>query len=270
MKPLTIQAIRAASVNASDVLAPLPPGFTALAKELGKGFNRLAASAPVFSFESCGKLAEQALAGDDAHAAMMLAADNRFALRIVMDRGFVFGLCDLVFGGVGNEPHFAEDRPLSNIERAMADMFAGLVAETLPQAFEGVEMPNFAILAAESEDAPEYRPEATVTILAAIHGATGEIKFELPRAFIAMLGPQAAQPIAAVVVQPRIDNVAVELTALLAEMPMSLGDVTRLARGQLIRLNATTATPVTVMSEGVELFRAKLGQSARRYCLGVM
>jgi flagellar motor switch protein FliM len=270
MKPLTIQAIRAATVTASDALAPLPPLFNGLARELGKNFTQRWAATPGFTYESCTKLPEPAPAGEDAHPAMIVAADNRFALRIVMDRGLVFGLCDLVFGGVGNEPPFAEDRPLSAIERSVADMFAELIAETLPQALDGADLPSFGLLQPERADAPEHRPEASVTMLAAIHGATGEIKFEVPRAFIACLVPQAAQPITAATATPRIDDVAVELTALLAEMPMSLGDVTRLARGQLIRLNATAATPVQVTSEGVELFRAKLGQSARRYCLGVI
>ena len=67
----------------------------------------------------------------------------------------------------------------------------------------------------------------------------------------------------------RVETIEVELVAVLAEFQMSLDSVTSLHAGQVIKLENDIASPLVVCSDGIELFTARLGQTARKFCLSI-
>jgi flagellar motor switch protein FliM len=266
LKPLTAQAFRAAGEKSRDGLAQLPQGFGRFAKELGKSVAKLTASPPDFAYESFATIA--GAAGPDHAVFLLQSAEPQRMVRVVLDRALVFGLCDLMLGGVGNEPPFTEERPLSRLELALAELFAIGVGETLPYAFpEGAIEPL--TLRRDAEEEPDFEAALSITMLGTIHGYSGEMRLDLNQTLADLLKAQgAASEIGAA--KPSMDIINVELTAILAGLPMSLDEIGRFARGQLIRLGTHASTPVSVTSGGVELFKARLGQGERRFCLGVI
>ncbi len=60
-----------------------------------------------------------------------------------------------------------------------------------------------------------------------------------------------------------------ELVAVLAEIQMSLEGIANLHAGQMIKLESDISSPLTVCSDGIELFTAKLGQSEKKFCLSI-
>jgi flagellar motor switch protein FliM len=268
LQPLTAQAFRAAGEKNRDSHPQLPQAFTRFAKALCKNFTRLSASPPSFVYESFSP-GSGAVRAEADHAAFMLEglAPSRM-VRVVIDRALVFGLCDLMLGGVGNEPPFVEERPLSRLELALAELVAVEIGTALPHSFpEGSVEPL--TLRTAAEDRPVFEAVLSIVMLGTIHGYSGDLRLELSQALVDVLKPQAAA-LDEAAAKPGMDTVNVDLTAILTQFPMSLDEIGRLGRGQLIRLGATAATPVSVSSGGVELFKARLGQGERRFCLGVI
>jgi flagellar motor switch protein FliM len=266
MQQLTASALRSSVESKSDDMGLLPQGFTRFAKALSRNFAQLAPASPGFSYESHVKSAP--VIPDEAAVIFLLQCPAPVAqLRLTLDRALVFGLCDVMFGGVGNEPPFAEARPLSNIEQAIAGMFAGYVGSLLPQAF-ATEPFSLHKPSDDQEEAP-FSSAVTVTLLGTMHGYSGEMKIELPEALAGLFKPQASLQ-APEACAPNIEKIPVNLVAVLGDLSMSLEDLTRLSPGQTVRLNSTIATPISLESEGVELCKARLGQNARRFCLSVL
>jgi flagellar motor switch protein FliM len=271
MKPLTVGAFRAAGERGADGLAQLPQCFMRFAKQLGRNVAKLTPQAPSFAYDSLAPKPAK-FAEDCNHAVFLLeCAEPWHMLRLVLDKPLVLGLCDLLLGGVGNEPPFADERPLSRIEIDLAELLAAEVGSSFPEAFPSGMMQPF-VLKSSSEDEKSFEAVLSITILAAMHGYSGEMRLELPQSLLDLFKPETATAESGSMsaAKPCVDSVNVDLTAILAEVPMNLDDVGRFARGQLIRLGITATSPVAVLSGGVELFKARLGQSDRKYSLGVI
>ncbi len=267
LKPLTAQAFCAAGDRTRDGLAALPEAFSRFARELGRNMSKFSASPASFAYESFGLQSKDAAAGTDDAAFILCGADPECMARVVMDRALVFGFCDLLLGGVGNEQPFAEERPFSRLELALAELVAVEAGVALPQAFPDAALEPLSLQTA-AEDTPAFEAALSITMLGTIHGYCGEMRLELSAALASLLKPGTAAH--EKTAKPSMDAISVDLTAILAEVPMSLDDIGRLGRGQLIRLGATAVTPVSVTSGGVELFKARLGQGERKFCLGII
>jgi flagellar motor switch protein FliM len=270
LKPLSIGAIRAAAARTTDSLALLPQGFERFAKHLGKSCGSLMSAPPHISYESFAPVqGATAFADTDGISFMLDGSVPPSSMRVTMDRPLVFGLCDLLLGGVGNEAPFAEDRPISKIEHSLARLLASEVGAALPEAFPpgaaGAMMPR----TRPADEMPPFKAAARISFLCTLQGYSGEMLLDLPDELLKLFTLKSAVPHAEAG-KPAVDTIAIDLTAVLADMPMSVDEVGKLARGQLIRLNATAQTPVKVQGGEIELFRARLGQHARKYCLAVI
>jgi flagellar motor switch protein FliM len=278
--PLSVTAIRSISEGSADSLAMIPKSFGRFALALSKSVLDFAPVAPSFSYENHSQ--NQTVEFDETAqlSELLICSEVRHAVRVTADRSAIFGICDAVFGGVGNEPAFVESRPFSQIERATIRLLFCAVGRALPLAFAAFSEFSVAPKQDPNDDPlfPPFKPFVSITILCNIHGYSGEISIELPQELAVFFKPVASQkqeagaaPLSewAPQISARMEGIEVELTALLAEFSMNLDGVTCLQKGQVVKLHNTVASPLTLHVEGVTLFTAKLGQTANKFCLSI-
>jgi flagellar motor switch protein FliM len=285
VKPLSIDAIRAKADTSESNLTMLPKSFGRFAAMLSKDVLGIAPSAPSFTFEGfCGAEARlgREVEENSCLTELLVCGDFGQSVRVSVDRSAVFGLCSVVFGGVGNEPAYSEARPFSSIERAVTQLFIKTLGRTLPSAFPNIALKEFFLAPLqdpnEEPQYPPFEPFVSIKILCNIHGYSGELIIEIPQELALLFGPAANEPRApeapkisewAMHISDRVEGIEIELVAILAEFQMSLDGITSLRAGQVINLENDIASPLTVSSENVKLFTAKLGQTARKFCLSI-
>jgi flagellar motor switch protein FliM len=283
-KPLSLEALRAKADRPAN-LALLPKAFGRFALTLSKDFLSMASTSPSFTFEGFCRTEAQLVQDVEENWSLsetLICGELRQGIRVSIDRPVIYGLCDVVFGSVGNEPAYAEARPFSKIERAITQLFFKTVGRAMPSAFQNIALKEFFVAPPEdpNDDAkyPPVKPFVSVKILCNIHGYSGELLIEIPEelALQFQLGEDKQHAPAAPKVSEwgrqisgRVETIEVELVAVLAEFQMSLDSVTSLHAGQVIKLENDIASPLTVCSDGIELFTARLGQTARKFCLSI-
>jgi flagellar motor switch protein FliM len=284
-KPLSLEALRAKADRPINNLALLPKSFGRFALSLSKDFLNIASTSPSFTFEGFCRTEAQLVQEVEENWCLsesLICGELKQGIRVSIDRPVIYGLCDVVFGGVGNEPAYSETRPFSKIERAIAQLFFKTVGRAMPSAFPSVALKEFFVSPPEdpNED-PQYppvKPFVSVKILCNIHGYSGELLIEIPEELALQFRPVDDLPHVPKVpkvsewgtqISGRVETIEVELVAVLAEFQMSLDGVTSLHAGQVIKLENDIASPLVVCSDGIELFTARLGQTARKFCLSI-
>jgi flagellar motor switch protein FliM len=284
-KPLSIDAIRAKSETSTSNLAMIPKCFGRFVQILSGEIASIAPTAPNFSYEGYARsevLLVKEQEENSSLSELLVCSELQQCIRVNVDRGIIYGICDVVFGGVGNEAAYAEARPFSRIEHAVVGLFFKAVGRSMPLAFTSVDFREFFIapLQGPEEDSanPPFKPAVCVKLLCNIHGYSGDLTIELPNELAALFKPEDSERNVVNVppssewgtqISGRVEGTEIELTAVLSEFLMSLDGVTSLYSGQLIRLENHIASPLMVYSEGVQLFSAKLGQTAKRFCLSI-
>ena len=283
--PLSIGAIQSRLDTTPDSLALIPKSFGRFTQALSKELIGFAATAPNFSYDGYVRSEAQITKEPEDNAEvseLLVCADLQHRLRVTADRSVIFGICDVVFGGVGNETAYVEQRPFSKIEHSLIKIFFAALGRALPSAFARMDMAQFYVEPTQDpNEEPLYPPFSAfvaVRILCNIHGYSGEVTIEMSQELAAFFKPVApekqrasATPTSewAPQMSERVDGVEVELTAVLAEFQMNLDGITSLQKGQMIKLQNTVASPLALHSEGVNLFTAKLGQTASRFCVSI-
>jgi flagellar motor switch protein FliM len=246
---------------------------------------RFAATSPNFSYDSYVRSAAQIAKDFEDNSTLtefLICADRQYRLRVTADRSVIFGVCDAVFGGVGNEEAYAEPRPFSKIEQSFMKIFFAAVGRALPSAFAGMDVAQFIVEPLQDPNDeplyPPFSPFVAVRILCNIHGYSGEVTIEMPQELAALFKSVDSEKDTARApsvsewapqMSERVEGIEVELTAVLAEFLMNLDGITSLQKGQVIKLQNTVASPLALHSQGVNLFTAKLGQTASRFCLSI-
>ncbi len=284
-KPLSLEALRAKADRPTNNLALLPKSFGRFGLALSKDFLTIAPTSPSFTFEGFCRTGAQLVQEVEENWCLsetLICGELKQGVRVSIDRPFIYGLCDVVFGSVGNEPAYGEARPFSKIERAIVQLFFKTVGRAMPSAFPNAALKEFFVAPPEdpNED-PQYppvKPFVSVKILCNIHGYSGELLIEIPEELALQFQPvddkrhaPAAPKVSewGVQISGRVETIEVELVAVLAEFQMSLDSVTGLHAGQMIKLENDIASPIVVCSDGIELFTARLGQTARKFCLSI-
>ena len=284
-KPLSAAAIRSRVEKSSDSMAMLPKAFYRFGQALVKELLKFAPAAPSFSYDGSQKTEAHQVKEIDDNANLsevLVSGDLRESIRITVDREIVFGICDLAFGGVGNEPAYAEARPFSKIECAVMRLFFDAVGRSLPAAFFNISLKDFFVAPVQNpnEDPffPPFKPFISVRMLCNIHGYSGEMRIELPEKLATLIRPAGEEKLTSSAlptsewgakISDRVENIEMELTVVLSEFIMSLDRVTKLQTGEIIEFTNDISSSLAVCSEGVKLFDAKLGQSARKFCVSI-
>lgn len=284
-KPLSLDAIRSKADKPTNNLSMLPKLFGRFALALSKEIQNIASASPSFTFEGFCRTEAQLVQEIEENATLselLICGEMRQSVRVSIDRPAIYGLCDLIFGGVGNEPAHSEARPFSKIERAIMQLFFKTVGRALPSAFPSMAMKEFFVAPPQdpNEDPryPPIKPFVSVKILCNIHGYSGELLIEMPEQLALLFRPADERQLAVnapqvsewgTQISGRVESIEVELVAVLAEFQMSLDGITNLHTGQVIRLENDISSPLAVCSDGIELFTARLGQAARKFCLSI-
>lgn len=284
-KPLSLEALRAKAEKPTNNLALLPKSFSRFTLALSKDFLSIAPATPSFSFEGFCRAEAQLTQEAEENwclSELLVCGELKQLIRVTIDRPVIYGLCDVVFGGVGNEPAYAQARPFSKIERAITQLFFKTVGRAIPSAFPNAALKEFlAVPPQDPNEDPQYppvKPFVSVKILCNIHGYSGELLIELPEELALQFRPADERQHApeelrvsewGTQISDRVETIEVELVAVLAEFQMSLDSVTSLHAGQVIKLENDIASPLVVCSDGIELFTARLGQTARKFCLSI-
>jgi flagellar motor switch protein FliM len=284
-KPLSLDAIRSKADAPTNNLVLLPKAFGRFSVVLAKNTSDIAATAPNFAFEGfCRTEAQPVQEADEGSCLteLLICGDVGQSVRVSVDRATIFGLCDAVFGGVGNEPAYSEARPFSRTERAIVQLFFKIFGRSLPSAFSSIALKEFIVAPPQdpNEDPvnPPFKSFVSVKILCNIFDYSGELTIELPEELALFFRPAddkrrgpktpkisewGAQ------ISGRVEGIEMELVAVLAEFQMSLDRIADLHPGQVIELGNSNASPLTVCSEGIGLFTAKLGQTSGKFCLSI-
>ena len=285
VKPLSLEAIRSKAEKPTNNLALIPKSFGRFSQTLSKEILSIASTSPGFIFEGfCRTEAQldQEVEENWCLSEILICDELKQCVRVTIDRPVIYGLCDLIYGGVGNEQAYAEARPFSRIERAVTQLFFKTIGRALPSAFSSVAFKEFAVAPPQdpNEDPryPPINPFVAVKILCNIHGYSGEILIELPEKLALLFRPAEVEQHAPKVpgisewgaqISERVETIEVELVAVLAQFQMNLDKVTSLHTGQMITLENDISSPLSVCSDGIELFTARLGQSERKFCLSI-
>jgi flagellar motor switch protein FliM len=285
IKPLSMEAIRAGTDTSDGDLTLLPKAFGRFSQALSREILSTVSTAPSFSYEGFYRSetrSDREIEENSCLSELLVCAELQQNMRITIDRAVVFGICNVVFGDVGNEPAYNEARPFSKIECAVMQLFFKSAARALPSAFTGLALKEFCVAPRQDPDdenaPPPFKSFVTVKMICNIFGYSGELLVEIPEKLASFFKPvkiekHVSKPARVSEwgqqISGRVDGMEMELKAVLSEFKMSIEDITGLHAGQMIKLENIISSPVVLCSEGVELFTARLGQTARKFCLSI-
>ncbi|MCW3015790.1 MAG: hypothetical protein JWO02_2882 [Solirubrobacterales bacterium] len=171
-----------------------------------------------------------------------------------------------------------KDRPLTDIDLILVRRLVRTLVETLSGIWFDlaeltVSLTDVTTLAEHVQVAAGSEPTLMLTMEARLHKASSTMALLVPYAAIA---PAAAafshrdddtgqyDPAAARAVRAGLERVDVTVRAEVADTQMTLEDILALAPGDLIRLNATTGTPIGLYADRTPVHAGKAGRWGTR------
>ena len=199
------------------------------------------------------------------------------------DMSAAFIALEMLMGASTKEAPFKADRPLTNIERRVAAVFFKTVLGAISNAFMIVAETSFELVKTWPEpDWDEIKPRSVMNVarfLVETDVRKGEIHFLVPDESLASVreamsaNPRREEENYDETWEQRIkaefNRSKVSLTAVLDEREGTLGEIARLRVGDVLELNATTDSLVTVETNGERLMYCTLGKSGATYMLRV-
>lgn len=205
-------------------------------------------------------------------------------LIVGFDRDFIFSMVEVLFGSDGSEPPVEDERSFSNIEGRIAQLLFEQMAKVLKTAFAQVSDTTFTFERQETRmdfAVIGRRNNLAVTakfLLQALNRG-GEMFVTIPQSALtplrrALSHTTAAEstgrdPKWAQKIREEVNRTEVKVRAILEEREVALGDVAALKVGQVIKLNATPASRVKLVSNDQPLFSCHLGQADGAYVVRV-
>lgn len=225
----------------------------------------------------------------DANEANALAAvvytpewDTR--LLIGFDRDFIFSMMEVMFGADGSEPPVDDERAFSNIETRVARSLFADAIKCLEDAFKSISditlkferiesRMDFAVIGRRNNTAVVGR-----LLLQAI-GRGGEMFVVIPHSALTPLRQNLAQVVSGEgnnrdknwtqQFQAEIQRTNITLDAVLEERQITLDELANLKVGDVLQLQATPRSKVTLQCNNQALFACSMGQADGSYCLKV-
>ncbi|WP_319483301.1 FliM/FliN family flagellar motor switch protein [uncultured Cohaesibacter sp.] len=286
LSPITDRLLDAAG-NSIERLPMLPIIFDRMARVFADTMRQRAAS-PVFVSVSyigndrIGDILDENEA--NALAAVVYTPEWDTRLLIGFDRDFIFSMMEVLFGADGTEPPIDDERPFSNIEtrvarslfmdaiKALEDALKSISNITLK--FERIETRmDFAVIGRRNNSAVVGR-----LLLQAI-GRGGEMFVVVPHSALTPLRQNLAQVVSGEgnnrdkawtqQFQAEIQRTQIRLDAVLEEQTITLDRLADLKVGDIIQLQATPRSKVSLQCNRQPLFSCSMGQSEGSYCLQV-
>ncbi len=268
-----------ASNLAIDQLPLLPVIFDRVGAHLAERLRNLSAALPHVTVNDL----YTARIGDTLDAYDMRAVTGLFyaagwdaPVIVGFDRDFVFSIVEMLLGGDGSEPPLEDERNLSAVEVQIAQFIFEELGSALQAAFASVASPRFRLERTETRldfaGAGRRNHLAVVAkfILQAINRG-GEMFIIIPQSALSPLRHALAR-VAPVDRGPadlawarqmteEVQRAAVTIRAVAETRELTLGDVSSLRVGQILKLQATASSRIKVESAEQPLFWAYLGQN---------
>jgi flagellar motor switch protein FliM len=199
------------------------------------------------------------------------------------DRDFVFTMVEVLLGADGSEPPIDEERSFSNIEVRICQALFEQVGKALQASFAMVTDTQFKFerLETRMDFAVIGRRNnlaiAAKFLLQAINRG-GEMFVIIPQSALTPMRQQLARvsgdsavrdPSWMRQIRGEVHRTEVTLRAVLEERPLTLGEISELKVGQVLKLQATPRSRVKLESSDQALFWCHLGQSEGAYVLRV-
>ncbi|PLW75501.1 flagellar motor switch protein FliM [Cohaesibacter celericrescens] len=284
--PITDRLLDAAGTSI-ERLPMLPIIFDRMARVFADTMRQRAASPCYVSVSYIGN----DRIGDvlDANEANALAAvvytpewDTR--LLIGFDRDFIFSMMEVMYGSDGSEPPIDDERPFSNIETRVARSLFNDAIKCLEDAFKSISditlkferietRMDFAVIGRRNNTAVVGR------LLMQAIGRGGEMFVMVPHTALTPLRQNLAQVVSGEgnhrdkgwtqQFQAEIQRTHVDLEAVLEEKSITLDELANLKVGDVLQLQATPRSKITLQCNDQSLFTCSIGQADGSYCLKV-
>ncbi|MFD1695845.1 flagellar motor switch protein FliM [Roseibium aestuarii] len=283
---ITDRLLDAAGISV-DRLPMLPVVFDRMARVMADALRQKSAS-PSYISVSC---IENDRIGDildefesNALVAVLYSAEWDARVLVGFDRDFIFTLAEVLFGGDGTEPPIDEERNFSNIETRLARTVFDVAARALEESFEPIARTSLKLERIESRMdfaivGRRNNPAVVARLLLQAIGRGGEVFVIMPHSTLNPLRQRLSQVLAGEMstrdkqwtqhFHNEIQRTEVRLEAILEEREMTLADIASLQVGQMIELQATVRSPVTLSCNQQPIFTCQLGQLNGSYTLQI-
>jgi flagellar motor switch protein FliM len=227
----------------------------------------------------CSGLTAAIYASAEPEAHVMIALDERIDSLIVSS---IFG--EAVSAGSSEKLGPDAERPRTPIEASLIEAFARALGEALETAFASVARVTLAFerLATIQDPFALGRRDgeaAAARFTLGMNGGACQGLLLLPQAFLLPFraelanDPEAEAPAAdrrwSRLMEAGVQQTRLQVTAILEEVPMSLGDVANLQVGGLLPLQCNDFNAIRLECSGRGMFTCKLGQADGRFRLEV-
>jgi len=283
---ITDRLLDAAGISV-DRLPMLPVVFDRMARVMADAMRQKSASPSYISVS----MVENNRIGDvldefEANALVAVVYSPEWDSRVLVgfDRDFIFTLVEVLFGADGTEPPIDEERTFSNIETRIARNIFEVAVKALQESFEPIAETTLKIERIESRMdfaviGRRNNPAVVSRLLLQAIGRGGEVFVVMPHSTLNPLRQKLSQVLSGEMsgrdkqwtqhFHNEIQKTEVRLEAILEERELTLGEVANLQVGQVIELQATARTPVTLACNEQPIFNCQLGQLDGSYTLQV-
>lgn len=223
-----------------------------------------------------------ATVGNPSGIALLRAKNPSGAMLIVFDARLVFALVDAFFGGEGQLPKAVAGRDFTRAELRVVERLARRFIEMLRDAWAPVLPMEFELLGFETRPAfvtafTSHDDALIARFGAEVGNGEGEVHLVFSQGVMEPLRPRlaaeasddsaAARVRFAAGLRERLRDVPIEVSAVVAETPLSLRRVSSLRPGDVIDLLGVH--DATVMAEQVPVFAGSFGTAEGRHAVKI-
>jgi flagellar motor switch protein FliM len=277
---LAIERMPGLSFALNRFIAEAPSRLAALiVPPSGAAIEEIRATTLFEAIEECSGLTAAIYASAEPEARFMIALDERIDELIVSS---IFG--EAVGADRSDKPGSHEQRPRTAIEVSLIEAFARALGEALQAAFAPIARIAFSferLTAIKDPYALGRRDGEAAAARFTLRMMSGVCQglLLLPQAFLLPFrtelanNPEADAPAAdrrwSRLMEAGVQQTRLPVTAVLEEVPMSLGDVADFRVGGLLPLQCNDFNAIRLECSGRGMFTCKLGQAEGRYRLEV-
>ncbi|MDB5509260.1 MAG: flagellar motor switch protein FliM [Hyphomicrobiales bacterium] len=207
-------------------------------------------------------------------------------IAVILEQDLIFSLLEGMLGSEGTDAPFTETRPFSAIEKAIAEAFAGIIADGLNRQLSAMSPAHFEIekieqrldfvaLGNRNEDAVLARIGLDVL------GRGGEVSIVIPQAAMERVRTHLAKSAAAEPARHadpkwshdfghRVSSAEVFVEASVEVEGFCLRDIATMVPGQVLPMGDQAQRQLLLSSESEQLFRCELGQSDGFYSIRII
>lgn len=278
MKRLSVESLKGAKEKLPADIRVITKRFETFSESMGKRTDALTGVTIDFSFLECTKAELRPIVAKEGAfpgvTQLLACAEMKYLFRVTLDRDLINMLCDLAFGGDGEEVQFTEPRPLSNIEHIIAKEFLNIVGKVLPESFPILSHHVFLPVVSSTPLPTVFKPSLSAKFTCSVKSIKGEFVLDFPQDLVADLNFQFVETTGEVPVSEwhekmstKLDMFEFDLEAVLATVPLSIGVVSTLKVGQVIPVGINLNSSIAIYSGATKLRQGRLGQKDGRYSL---